>query len=292
LRLDAPAKINLYLRVLSRRSDGYHSIDSVFAFADAADVLTAAPAHEISLTIDGPNARALQGEADNLVLRAAHAVARMMAVPSGAKLTLTKNLPIAAGIGGGSGDAAATLRLVSELWGLDPDRADLAAMALSLGADVPACLAGETVRVTGIGETLEPVPALPPLEIVLVNNGCPVETASVFKALNGAYSEPAPRRLRFADAASTARICAALGNDLLGAACRIEPSIRDVLAALEAENGCLLAQLSGSGPTCFAIFDTAENSMNAASRLSRDHPDWWVRASRFRDGPAAIEPAD
>ena len=129
------------------------------------------------------------------------------------------------------------------------------------------------------------------MEIVLVNNGHPVDTAAVFSAYTGAFSEPAPAPLRFDDAASAARWYGALGNDLLDPACRIEPSIPDVLAALEAENGCLLARLSGSGSTCFAIFDTRDAASAAASRLSEAHPGWWIRASRFRDRPAAIEDA-
>ena len=291
MRLAAPAKINLYLRVLARRDDGYHLIDSVIAFAEEADILTATPADEISLEIDGPFAAALTDNSDNLVLRAARALSDTATVPGGAALNLTKNLPVAAGIGGGSADAAATLRLLPQLWQLDVDRAILGRIALSLGADVPACLDGETLRATGAGEKLEKAPTLPAMEIVLVNNGRPVETGAVFSAHGGTFSEPAPAPLQFDDAASAARWFGALGNDLLDPACRIEPSIPDVLAALEAEDGCLLAQLSGSGATCFAIFETRDTSSAAALRLSEAHPDWWIRASRFRGRPAAIEDA-
>ena len=291
MRLAAPAKINLYLRVLARRDDGYHLIDSVIAFAEEADILTASPADEIRLDIDGPLAAALFDSSDNLVLRAARALSETAAVPGGAAMTLTKNLPVAAGIGGGSADAAAALRLLSRLWHLDVDRAALGRIALSLGADVPACLDGGTLRATGAGEKLERVPTLPPMEIVLVNNGRPVETAAVFSAHGGAFSEPAPAPRHFDDAVSAARWYGALGNDLLDPACRIEPSIPNVLAALEAEDGCLLAQLSGSGATCFAIFETRDASSAAALRLSEAHPDWWVRASRFRSRSAAIEDA-
>ncbi len=295
LRLAAPAKLNLYLRVLGRRDDGYHLIDSVVAFAAESDVLTARPARTITLRIDGPFAGALEGTG-NLVRRAADALADAAAVGDGASLTLTKNLPVAAGIGGGSADAAAALRLLARLWRLDPDAAALAPIALSLGADVPACLdgglggglGGGTVRVGGIGELLEPVPALPPIEIVLVNPGRPVETAAVFRARGGAFSAPAPAFARFEDAASVARWLGALGNDLSEAARRIEPSIKVVLAALEAE-GCLLARLSGSGATCFALFETTDEAASAASHLSQAHPQWWVRASRLRAAPPEIE---
>ena len=291
LRLAAPAKVNLYLRVLGRRNDGYHLIDSVIAFAVEADVLTVTPDEEIGLEIDGPFAAALDNGSNNLVLRAARALSENAKVPDGAAIRLTKNLPIAAGIGGGSADAAATLRLLAQHWLLDMDRTVFERIALSLGADVPACLDGKTLRAAGIGELLEAAPALPPMEIVLVNNGRPVNTASVFSAHAGTFSEPAPAPLRFDDAASVARWYGALGNDLLDPACRIEPSIGDVLAALEAEYGCLLARLSGSGSTCFAIFETTGAASAAASRLSAAHPDWWIRASRFRDRPAVIEDA-
>ena len=289
LRLAAPAKINLYLRVLARRDDGYHLIDTVIAFAVEADVLTATPADDIGLQIDGPFAPALDDSSDNLVLRAAHALSETAEVSEGVAIRLTKNLPVAAGIGGGSADAAATLRLLMELWRLDMNRDVLEHIAITLGADVPACLSGETLRAAGIGEQLEVSPALPPMEIVLVNNGRPMNTASVFRAHSGIFSEPAPAPPRFEDAASAAHWYGALGNDLLDPACRTEPSIRDALASLEAEDGCLLARLSGSGPTCFAIFETRDAASTAASRLSKAHPDWWIRASRFRDRPATIE---
>ncbi len=289
LSLTAPAKVNLYLRVLDRRDDGYHRIDSVIAFAAVGDILTASPADRIALEIDGPFAAALGGGSDNLVLSAAHALAEEAGIRHGATLSLTKNLPVAAGLGGGSADAAATLRLLARLWRLDIGPAALRRIALSLGADVPACLDGRTSRAGGIGEVLEPVPALPPMAIVLVNNGCPVETAAVYRARTGPFSAPAPPPVRFADAVTAARWLGALGNDLSDAARRIEPSISDALAAIEAEDGCLLARLSGSGATCFALFETAAAANAAASRLSAAHPGWWVRPSRFLDQPAAIE---
>lgn len=288
LCLAAPAKVNLYLRILAQRDDGYHLIDSVIAFAVEADFLAVTPADDITLEIDGSFAATLDDGFDNLVLRAAYALSETTEVSDGAVIRLTKNLPVAAGIGGGSADAAATLRLLVRFWRLDVDREALEHIALSLGADVPACLSGETLRAEGIGERLEVAPALPPMEIVLVNNGRPMDTASVFSAHSGAFSEPAPTPLQFVDAASAARWYGALGNDLLDPACRTEPSIRDTLAALEAEDSCLLAQLSGSGSTCFAIFETRDAASAAASRLSEDHPGWWVRASRFRDRPATI----
>ena len=289
LCLAAPAKVNLYLRILAQRDDGYHLIDSVIAFTTEADNLTVTPAKEIALEIDGPFAPTLDGGSDNLVLRAAHALSETTTVSVGGAIRLTKNLPVAAGIGGGSTDAAATLRLLVQFWHLNIDNSELEQIALSLGADVPACLRGETLRAEGIGDRLETAPALPPMEIVLVNNGRPMDTASVFSAHSGTFSKPAPAPLQFADSASAAGWYGALGNDLLEPACQIQPSIRDTLAALEAEDGCLLARLSGSGATCFAIFETRNAASVAASRLTKEYPDWWVRASQFRNRPAEIE---
>lgn len=292
LRLAAPAKLNLYLRVLGRRDDGYHLIDSLIAFAAECDVVTVAPAEAISLRIDGPFAAALTGGKDNLVSRAAHALADTAAVRHGAAISLTKNLPVAAGIGGGSADAAATLRLLDRLWRLDFGADGLSPIALSLGADVPACLDGRVLRAGGIGEVIEPAPPLPPVAVVLVNSGRPVETAAVFRARTGAFSEPAPASAHFGNAASAARWLGALGNDLLVPARRMEPSIADALAALAAEDGCLSAHLSGTGATCFALFEKPDAATAAAFRLSEKHSGWWIRASQFRDRPAAIEEVD
>ena len=186
LCLAAPAKVNLYLRILARRDDGYHLIDSGIAFAAEADNLTVTPADEIALKIDGPFAATLDDGSANLVLRAAHALSETTAVSDGGAIRLTKNLPVAGGSGGGSTDAAATLRLLVRFWHLNIDRSVLEQIALSRGTDVPACLRGETLRVEGIGERLAATPALPPMEIVLVNNGRPMDTASVFSAHSGA----------------------------------------------------------------------------------------------------------
>jgi 4-diphosphocytidyl-2-C-methyl-D-erythritol kinase len=290
LRLRAPAKINLYLRVVGRRDDGYHLIDSMIAFADVGDTVAASVSNSIDLAVDGPFARSLGEGPDNLVLQAAHALSREAPRRPGAALRLTKNLPVASGIGGGSADAAATLRLLSRLWRLDIAPRRLAEIALSLGADVPACLDGRTLRAGGIGDVIEPAPPLPPIAVVLVNNGEAVETAAVFAARARSYAPPAPPLDRLGDVASLARLCGALGNDLAEAAARIEPSIPDVLAALGATNGCRLAQLSGSGATCFGLFETPAGADAAARRLSKSHPGWWVRPARFLNAPPALEP--
>ena len=265
----APAKVNLFLHVLGRRADGYHLLDSLAVFAGAADVLRATPDASLSLTVSGPFGAALAGEADNLVLRAARALAKTAGVTAGARLALEKTLPVASGLGGGSADAAAALRLLGRLWGVAPERVDAAA----LGADVPVCLAGRTARMGGIGELLTPAPALPRFGLALVNPGLPVATAAVFRARIGAYSPPAALPEGWADAAAMAADLARLRNDLEAPARALCPAVGDVLAALAARPGCLLARMSGSGASCFGIFADPDLAEQAASALAR--PGWW-----------------
>jgi 4-diphosphocytidyl-2-C-methyl-D-erythritol kinase len=268
------AKVNLFLRVVGRRADGYHLLDSLAVFAGAADRLRAEPAGALTLALEGPFGAALAAEADNLVLRAARGLADLTATAGGARLTLEKALPIASGIGGGSADAAATLRLLGRLWGVVPAPAALAALALRLGADVPVCLAGRAARMGGVGEVLSPAPALPRFGMVLVNPGVAVSTPSVFRARTGPYSAPSVLARGWADAAAMAADLAALGNDLEAPAVALCPAIGEVLAALGATRGCLLARMSGSGATCFGLYaDPAEAGL-AAGEVRR--PGWWA----------------
>jgi 4-diphosphocytidyl-2-C-methyl-D-erythritol kinase len=269
------AKVNLHLHVLGRRPDGYHMLDSLVVFAGAADRLHAAADDGVSLAFCGPFGGVLAAEADNLVLRAA----RALDPARGARMTLEKHLPVASGIGGGSADAAAALRLLARVWGCT--RAP-AALALSLGADVPACLASVPCRMSGIGDVLAPAPALPAFGIALVNPGVAVATADVFRALAGAYSAPAALPDRWAHAAAMATDLAALRNDLETPAIALCPAIADVLAALRATPGCLLARMSGSGATCFALYETADVAAAGAAACAR--PGWW----HWGGGPAPI----
>lgn len=283
---DAPAKLNLYLHVLGRRADGYHELDSLFAFADIADHLVAAPAPGFELLVDGPFATALEGEADNLVLRAARALAAAAGVTAGARLRLTKNLPVAAGLGGGSADAAAALRALVRLWGLDFGAERLRALALPLGADIPACLFARPCFVGGIGEQIEPAPPLPALGVVLVNPLRPLPTGRVFAGLGGRYSSAA----RFADLPSDGEAFTALlaqrRNDLAVPAVALEPAVGQVLGALGATAGCRLARLSGSGATCFGLFAHRPAAVAAADALRSRHPEWWVASGGLIDrGP-------
>jgi 4-diphosphocytidyl-2-C-methyl-D-erythritol kinase len=271
----ARAKINLHLHVVGRRPDGYHLLDSLVVFAGAADGLTVEPAEALSLSVTGPFAAGLDGEADNLVLRAARALAVHANVPPAGRLVLEKNLPIASGIGGGSADAAAALRLLDRFWGIGAGQRTLAAIAGGLGADVPVCVASQPALMAGIGEILAPAPALPEAGIVLVNPGVAVSTPAVFRARNGGFSAAAiwPEE-GWKDAASLAASLHGTGNDLEAPALGLAPVIGEALAALASDPGCLLARMSGSGATCFGLYADAAAARRAAEAVGR--PGWWV----------------
>jgi 4-diphosphocytidyl-2-C-methyl-D-erythritol kinase len=272
----APAKLNLYLHVTGRRPDGYHLIDSLIVFAGVGDRLTVSPADSLSLELTGPYAAALADDADNLVLRAVRLLARAGDIEARAAIHLDKHLPVAAGLGGGSADAAAALDALATLWDLAPAADDLAAMALELGADVPVCLAGRAAFVGGIGEDLAPPPPLPPAFGVLVNPGVALSTKAVFGELGGAFSEAERFSEAPADAAALAALLAARSNDLEAPARRLCPAVDQALAALAAQPHCLLARMSGSGATCFGLFANAGHGAAAAHRIAAAHPEWWV----------------
>jgi 4-diphosphocytidyl-2-C-methyl-D-erythritol kinase len=266
----APAKVNLFLHVTGKREDGYHLLDSLAVFPAVGDRLSFAPDDALSLSITGRFGAVLSAEPDNLVLRAARVLASAAGQMPAGRLVLEKNLPVASGIGGGSADAAAALRLLARHWS---SQAELPEIALSLGADVPVCLASRPVRMGGIGEIFTPPPALPVFGMVLVNPGIPVATAAVFRARQPIFSPPANLPDAWPDAASMAAGLAALGNDLEAPAIALAPGIAATLATLRALPGVLLARMSGSGATCFAIFNTEAEAASAADAL--DRPGWW-----------------
>ncbi len=276
------AKINLTLQVTGRRPDGYHELTSLVVFAEVGDALRLAVADDLSLTIEGRFAPALQGAADNLVLRAAEALRRRAGIRAGAAMILTKNLPVASGIGGGSADAAAALRGLMRLWGVSLPQADLAALALTLGADVPVCLRGAAMVMSGIGERLTPIPALPPLWLLLVNPGVPVSTAAVFGALEGRFSTLAEPQLPPLGLAPLIDWLAARRNDLEAPARRLAPAVDQVLAALARQPACLLARMSGSGATCFGLFEKEADAQQAAAEIARQNATWWVAPALLR----------
>jgi 4-diphosphocytidyl-2-C-methyl-D-erythritol kinase len=278
----ARAKVNLYLHVTGKRADGYHLIDSLIVFADAGDEIALAPADRLLLTIDGPFAAGLEAGPDNLALRAAHALQGFLGIRAGAAIRLTKNLPVASGIGGGSADAAATLSGLCRLWDVAPNRAALHRIAAKLGADVPVCLDGTASFVGGIGEELAPARGLPPAWLLLANPGIATPTPAVFKARQGPFSKAArwsepPRD--FGDLATRLR---ARANDLTEAAISVTPAIGDVLPALAVLPGCALARLSGSGASCFGLFADERDARAAEAKLHATHPDWWIVAARMK----------
>jgi 4-diphosphocytidyl-2-C-methyl-D-erythritol kinase len=276
------AKVNLTLQVTGRRGDGYHELESLVVFAGVGDSLKIEPADSLSLAVEGPFAAKLLGEPDNLVLRAARALAACAGIVPGAALTLTKNLPVASGIGGGSADAAAALRGLAALWDVALTAPELDALALTLGADVPVCLRGDPVVMSGIGETLMPVAALPPLWLLLVNPGVAVSTAAVFAAREGGFSRPAEPRLPPIGLPALIDWLAARPNDLEAAARGLAPAVGEVLAALDALPDCLLARMSGSGATCFGLFANEDVAAAAAVEVARRHAAWWVAPAQLR----------
>ena len=275
----APAKINLYLHVTGRRIDGYHTLDSLTAFAGVGDTVTAEASSDLSLAVDGPRAAEIPTDSSNLVLKAAERLRQAAGVKAGARLTLTKRLPVAAGIGGGSADAAAALRVLARLWGIDPNDGRLGQVALETGADVPVCLHGKAAFVAGIGEILTPVPSLPAAWLVLANPGVALATPAVFKARQGAFSSPAPFGQPVADAGTLAELLKARRNDLTAAAVSLVPQIGRVLTALETQPGILLARMSGSGATCFGLWAEQPSAEAAARALSESAAGWWVVAA-------------
>ena len=280
IKVEAAAKINLYLHVVGRRANGYHELDSLIAFTDVFDTLTLTPADELSLEIAGTFASSLPASEKNLVLRAARALGEAAGVDPLARITLYKELPVAAGLGSGSADAAAALRGLAQLWGVDPTSVDLKEVGLGLGTDIPACLVSDTVHVGGVGEILQPGPKLPKAGIVLVNPGVTLATPSVFEARRGGFSPEMPMMKPPRSFADFVQELEDRSNDLTEPALRLAPVVREVLAALEDAPGCRLARLSGSGATCFGLFDNPAAAEEAAATLNID--EWWVRATRFR----------
>ena len=294
IRVEAPAKLNLYLHVTGRRADGYHELDSLVTFVALADTLEIAPADSLALSVSGPFADALDG-GDNLAARAAAALAERLGRPADVRIALQKRVPVAAGLGGGSADAAAVLRGLARLWRLGPEHAvDLREVALGLGADVPVCLDSRAAYMAGIGEALSAPPPLPPCGVLLVNPGVPVPTGAVFAARRGPFSATDRFCETPADAAALASLLRTRHNDLEPPARAQVPTIDRVLARIAAAPGCLLARMTGSGGTCFGLFGDETAAADAAGAIARERPGWWVhptclvheRETVFPDAPA------
>jgi 4-diphosphocytidyl-2-C-methyl-D-erythritol kinase len=279
----APAKVNLTLRVLGRRADGYHDLESLVVFAGVGDALTLTPGAALALTVSGPTAAAAGDTADNLVLKAARALAERVAGLQLGAFALAKHLPVAAGLGGGSADAAAALRLLARANGIALDDPRLLQAARATGADVPVCLDPRARVMRGVGDILSAPLDLPKLDAVLVNPGVAVPTRMVFAGLNlgraAAPSDAAPQW-----PSNPSDLVAALvkdRNDLEGPAIELQPVIAELLAVLRNLPGCRLARMSGSGATCFGLFETSAAAAAAARTLRVGYPDWWVEPTSF-----------
>lgn len=283
----APAKVNLTLHVLGRRpADGYHVLESLVAFAGTADRLTLRPGAALSLTVSGPTAGPAGPDDDNLVLRAARGLAERVPGLKVGAFHLVKRLPVAAGIGGGSSDAAAALRLLARLNALEIDHPAVVAAARDTGADVPVCLDPRARMMCGAGEDVGPALGLAPLPAILINPGVPVPTAPVFKALGLGVGQTLPGAGHPAIPAGSENdgvlaVLAPARNDLEGPAQMVAPVIGDCLAALRREN-CRLARMSGSGATVFGLFGDRHEAVAAARRLRAAHPGWWIAPTYLR----------
>lgn len=278
LETHAPAKINLYLHVTGKRDDGYHLLDSLVAFTNIGDRLSLEEADTFSFTIDGPMGEALSryNPAENLVVRATQILATKLGKKLNVKINLTKNLPLASGIGGGSTDAAAALRLLAVHWGMAPDAKVLHEIAASLGQDIPCCIAAQSCYFRDIGNVTDPGPELPLTHMVLVNPGHDLPTPSVFKARTGAFTPAQQLEAAPKTSEELATMLGARKNSLTEAAVSLCPAIQDALTCLEKTQSCLLSRMSGSGATCFGLFADRSAARQAAADIMVEHPTWWV----------------
>jgi 4-diphosphocytidyl-2-C-methyl-D-erythritol kinase len=283
IREQARAKVNLTLHVKGKRNDGYHELESLVAFADICDELVFTPASSDSLSLEGPFASAVDGE--NLVFKAKRAVAEWLDREIRGDFRLQKNIPVAAGLGGGSSDAAAAIRALFKAYGVASDPSAFATRAAAIGADIPVCLYQRAAWMRGLGEHVTPVPRLTALPAVLVNPRLKLSTAAVFKTLNAAaydsakHRESGPISTDWKDPEHAAMSLREGRNDLERPAIALEPAVASVLSALENLGDCLLARLSGSGPTCFGLFPSKESADDAAREIGGAHPHWWVAAT-------------
>lgn len=298
LKVCAPAKINLSLRVTGKRVDGYHLLDSLVAFADFGDEISIAPAREFAFRIAGPFAdqfspeeSAADPDSKNLAVRAALGMARLLDRAPDVEIALEKKLPLGGGIGGGSADAAALMRGLLDYWEISGTPPGLVDLAASLGADVPVCLAGKPARMRGIGERLDVLNSFPSISAVLVHPGTPCPTAEVFHRFRQPFSAELPISDRFDTLDDLLAFLKENGNDLTKPACEAVPEIRDVLDALAERESCVLSRMSGSGSACFGLFPSREEAVAAAAKIQAENPLWWVRACRIM-GAAEVAPPE
>lgn len=287
IKVFAPAKVNLYLHVMGKREDGYHLLDSLVMFADIGDTLVFEKSNHFSFSVEGPFANAFMGaeldtspQSKNLVVKAAWKIANLLARELNVSIKLQKNLPLGGGIGGGSADAAACLWGLCQLWNVMLPETHKSALALQLGSDVPVCLKSETCIMQGTGEIIQEAPELAELPVLLVWPGAPTSTAAVFQSLEmREYSLPAkfPGGAIDQIGTLTAFLNTSTRNDLTSGAISFLPAIKMAIDLINTQPGCRLARLSGSGSTCFGIFENDEQLAKAAETISLHHPTWWIR---------------
>lgn len=288
MKLTAPAKINLYLHITGRREDGYHLLDSLFAFTEFGDEITITPSSSLTLTVDGPFAASLSDVdlENNLIFRAASLLKKHGCISDGAHIHLTKNIPVAAGLGGGSSDAAAILKGLNVFWGCKLDLKKLSRIGLQLGADVPACLYQKTAWVSGIGENIRPITLPFDLSVILlINPKLPLSTQAVFQQYyrsNASYSSPLDHKLfKMGDWPIFQSLLLQWQNDLEPSATLLLPEISNILIDLQQQPHCTLARMSGSGPTCFGLFPNLTSAKQAMQKLKAHHTNYWMMLTRI-----------
>ncbi len=285
LTLFAPAKINLYLHVTGRLDNGYHTLDSLVGFADIGDKITIEPANNFTLEINGAYANDFgakehdaSSHSSNLVVQAVWALSHLVQKIPDIRITLTKNLPLASGLGGGSSDAAAVIRGLLQWWGISPETHNLLPLMSALGADVPACLHCKAVRMRGIGEILDPAPSMCKVAILLVNPGKNCPTADIFTHYDAPFKEPISLPETLDNFEDLIEFLKAQSNDLEEIALQKIPDIEHVIKTLTTQEGCALSRMSGSGASVFGLFENEEQAKKAAATLSNQNSDWWVKS--------------
>ena len=283
MHIFAPAKLNLYLHITGRRTDNYHLLDSLFVFTDFGDELTFTPASEFKLLISGDFGQNLITTEDNIITRTVKLLAKHTNNKPDFHIELIKNIPVGAGLGGGSADAAACLKALSKMWNID-DNSLIQEIALELGADVPSCLNSTPIFVNGIGEKISPAPSIPDCTILLINPGLHISTPDVFKKFNPDFSLPLQKDLL--PTSSLKEFCEFLNqetrNDLTTTAISIEPDISNIINTMTIQEGCYLSRMSGSGATCFGIFETMEQAEQAEKNMLHHHF-WWAIKTKLKN---------
>ncbi len=282
IRVFAPAKLNLFLHLTGCRSDGYHTLQSLIGFADIGDIIEIEPAEHFHFSVEGSFAKTLEKEGtqsdDNLVVKAAQSLAQIVDKNLDVHIRLTKNLPVAAGLGGGSSDAAATIWGLQEYWGLSRDTPYLWPLLTRLGADVPMCLHCQPQVVKGIGEELGSALLMPEIPVLLVNPLQSCSTTDVFlRGANKVFKDNIDVPADFSSVFELIAFLQKCNNDLFDGAVSLLPEISNIMAALETQKNCLLARMSGSGASCFGLFETMNEAEKAAKIIVKDNPDWWVK---------------